>query len=274
VSRSPTVPRFQGRRRPARPDRGARRDRRGAGQRDSAGTSCARVTSGPSDPGARRASSAARCCCSDRCSRRMGSARLRAPGRRFSRAPDDRDAPRGARGAGSAAARRAGPRDARAERPEGGVVLSRRGLGDRHRNGAPGRGRRGGPVGDSPRAMEPHVVELCEFLQAMGVGIEGRGGSTLRVHPAAKLTRRDAPPRRRLHRSRQLGRRRGDYRRAHRGHGRAVFGPRGHRLAAEAAGTRLLARQRHADRASLELTAVRRITTGCGPVSRATSSAS
>src|SRR6187402_3906073 len=37
-------------------------------------------------------------------------------------------------------------------------------------------------------AMEPHVVELCEFLQAMGVGIEGVGSSTLRVHPAAKLT--------------------------------------------------------------------------------------
>jgi UDP-N-acetylglucosamine 1-carboxyvinyltransferase len=37
-------------------------------------------------------------------------------------------------------------------------------------------------------AMEPHVVELCEFLQAMGVGIEGAGSSTLRVHPAATLT--------------------------------------------------------------------------------------
>ena len=34
-------------------------------------------------------------------------------------------------------------------------------------------------------AMEPHVVELCEFLQAMGVGVEGVGSSTLRVHPAA-----------------------------------------------------------------------------------------
>ena len=33
-------------------------------------------------------------------------------------------------------------------------------------------------------AMEPHVVELCEFLQAMGVGVEGAGSSTLRVHPA------------------------------------------------------------------------------------------
>src|SRR5215208_8310394 len=37
-------------------------------------------------------------------------------------------------------------------------------------------------------AMEPHVVELCEFLQAMGVGIEGTGSSTLRIHPAAKRT--------------------------------------------------------------------------------------
>jgi UDP-N-acetylglucosamine 1-carboxyvinyltransferase len=37
-------------------------------------------------------------------------------------------------------------------------------------------------------AMEPHVVELCEFLQAMGVGIEGTGSSTLRVQPAAKLS--------------------------------------------------------------------------------------
>lgn len=36
-------------------------------------------------------------------------------------------------------------------------------------------------------AMEPHVVELCQFLQAMGVGVEGVGGSTLRVHPSAKL---------------------------------------------------------------------------------------
>jgi UDP-N-acetylglucosamine 1-carboxyvinyltransferase len=37
-------------------------------------------------------------------------------------------------------------------------------------------------------AMEPHVVELCEFLEAMGVVVEGTGSSTLRVHPAAKLS--------------------------------------------------------------------------------------
>ncbi len=30
-------------------------------------------------------------------------------------------------------------------------------------------------------AMEPHVVELCEFLRAMGVGIEGEGTPTIRV---------------------------------------------------------------------------------------------
>lgn len=30
-------------------------------------------------------------------------------------------------------------------------------------------------------ATEPHVVELCEFLQAMGVAIEGAGTSTIRV---------------------------------------------------------------------------------------------
>ena len=30
-------------------------------------------------------------------------------------------------------------------------------------------------------AMEPHVVELCRFLRAMGVGIEGEGTATIRV---------------------------------------------------------------------------------------------
>ena len=36
-------------------------------------------------------------------------------------------------------------------------------------------------------AMEPHVVELCEFLVKMGVGIEGSGTPTLRVTPAPRL---------------------------------------------------------------------------------------
>jgi UDP-N-acetylglucosamine 1-carboxyvinyltransferase len=36
-------------------------------------------------------------------------------------------------------------------------------------------------------ACEPHVVELCEFLQAMGAGIEGAGSPTIRVDGVAKL---------------------------------------------------------------------------------------
>jgi len=36
-------------------------------------------------------------------------------------------------------------------------------------------------------ACEPHVVELCTFLSAMGVGIEGAGTSTLRIEPRARL---------------------------------------------------------------------------------------
>ena len=36
-------------------------------------------------------------------------------------------------------------------------------------------------------ATEPHVVELCEFLQAMGVGIEGAGSSRIRIEGGARL---------------------------------------------------------------------------------------
>jgi UDP-N-acetylglucosamine 1-carboxyvinyltransferase len=36
-------------------------------------------------------------------------------------------------------------------------------------------------------ATEPHVVELCEFLRAMGAEIEGGGTSTIRVRPPARL---------------------------------------------------------------------------------------
>jgi UDP-N-acetylglucosamine 1-carboxyvinyltransferase len=34
--------------------------------------------------------------------------------------------------------------------------------------------------------MEPHVVELCRFLRAMGVGIEGEGTPTIRVEGVEK----------------------------------------------------------------------------------------
>jgi UDP-N-acetylglucosamine 1-carboxyvinyltransferase len=36
-------------------------------------------------------------------------------------------------------------------------------------------------------ACEPHVIELCEFLQAMGAGIEGVGTPRLRVHGGHRL---------------------------------------------------------------------------------------
>src|SRR3954452_23675134 len=44
-----------------------------------------------------------------------------------------------------------------------------------------------GPSEIRHAAMEPHVVELCEFLQAMGAGIEGGGTARIRVEPPARL---------------------------------------------------------------------------------------
>jgi UDP-N-acetylglucosamine 1-carboxyvinyltransferase len=36
-------------------------------------------------------------------------------------------------------------------------------------------------------ACEPHVVELCEFLRAMGAGVSGEGSPTIRIEGVAKL---------------------------------------------------------------------------------------
>jgi UDP-N-acetylglucosamine 1-carboxyvinyltransferase len=44
-----------------------------------------------------------------------------------------------------------------------------------------------GPSEIRHAAMEPHVIELCEFLRAMGAGVEGIGSSTIRVEPPARL---------------------------------------------------------------------------------------
>ena len=44
-----------------------------------------------------------------------------------------------------------------------------------------------GPSEIRHAATEPHVVELCEFLQAMGAGIDGAGTSCIRVQPPARL---------------------------------------------------------------------------------------
>lgn len=40
-------------------------------------------------------------------------------------------------------------------------------------------------------AMEPHVVELCRFLRAMGVSIEGEGSSTIRVEAPGRAAGAD-----------------------------------------------------------------------------------
>ena len=44
-----------------------------------------------------------------------------------------------------------------------------------------------GPTEIRHAAMEPHVVELCRFLRAMGVSIDGEGTSTIRVEAPARL---------------------------------------------------------------------------------------
>ena len=44
-----------------------------------------------------------------------------------------------------------------------------------------------GPSEIRHAAMEPHVVELCQFLQGMGAGIEGAGTPRIRVEPPARL---------------------------------------------------------------------------------------
>ena len=44
-----------------------------------------------------------------------------------------------------------------------------------------------GPSEIRHAAMEPHVIELCEFLQAMGAGVEGAGTPRIRVEPARRL---------------------------------------------------------------------------------------
>ena len=45
-----------------------------------------------------------------------------------------------------------------------------------------------GPSEIRHAATEPHVVELCRFLRAMGVGIHGEGTSTIRVEPPGKIS--------------------------------------------------------------------------------------
>lgn len=45
-----------------------------------------------------------------------------------------------------------------------------------------------GPTEIRHAACEPHVIELCEMLQSMGVAISGIGTSTIRLEPPQQLT--------------------------------------------------------------------------------------
>jgi UDP-N-acetylglucosamine 1-carboxyvinyltransferase len=162
---------------------------------------------------------AGRCCCSPRCSAARGRAVLGEPGGDFPAAarsprtcarsprwgPLSRDAPATPRGPG---------------RPARRLDLPRRGLGDRHRDGA-ARRRPGGTTEIRNAACEPHVAELCRFLRD-GRRRGGRSARrTLRVTGRRRLG--GAVHRsRRLHRGGQLGRRgRRDRGRASRSGGRA-----------------------------------------------------
>ncbi len=83
--------------------------------------------------------------------RAQGLGAPRAARRRFPGAADDLDAPTGAGGDGRRAARRAGPRARRAIGAQRRVVLSRRGVGHRHRDGAARGRRREGTHRNPPR---------------------------------------------------------------------------------------------------------------------------
>ena len=115
-------------------------------------------------------------------------------------------------------------------------------------------------------AMEPHVGELCHFLRAMGVGIEGIGTSTIRVEPAGAVQGRDASPARRLHRGGQLGSRGRDHRRRDHRHRRARRGHGSDCGAASADEPAVHATRTIGSRVEPStLTATRRITTGLWP---------
>ncbi len=174
-----------------------------------------------------------------------------AAGRRLSGAPHDSHAHRGAHGDGRRTRRRRRASPGGAARPEAGVDLPRRGVGDRHRDGAARGGRCARHLGDSPRRLRAARRRAVRVPVADGRGHHGRW---LAHHPRRG---RHAPRQRhqgalrRLHRGRELGgggghhrRRRGDSRRARHRHGG------GHGHAAQAVGA-LPAGGRRAHRGAL-----------------------
>ena len=177
---------------------------------------------------------------------RKGSARLAQPGGDFPGAAHDRDAPAGAHGDGRRRARRARPRARSAERADGRVVLPRRSVGDRHRDGAARRRRGEGPYRDPP-CGDGAARRRALPLPAGDGRLDRRRGDVDDSRRSARAVRgRAASARRRLHRGRQLGRRRRDHRRRHRGDRRPHAGPRGRRRAAPRHGPALRLRRRSA----------------------------
>ncbi len=157
----------------------------------------------------------------------------RAAGRRLSGAADDLDPPAGARGDGGGAARRAGARARRAVGADRGVVLPRRGVGDRHRDRAPRRRRGEGPDRDPARRHGASRRRALPVPARDGRVDRRRGHVHDSRRGAGPLQGRDPPARRRLHRSRELGRRRRDHRRRHRSDRRALDRPRSRRRPAQ-----------------------------------------
>ena len=101
-------------------------------------------------------------------------------------------------------------------------------------------------------ATEPHVVEVCEFLQSMGVGITGAGSSTIRVEGTTRPRGVTHKLQRRLHRGGQLGRCRGGDRRRDRGARRPRRRCRRHRVRAEAHERGLHVRRRPDDHPEID----------------------
>ena len=177
---------------------------------------------------------------------RNGSARLAPPGGDFPGAAHDHHAPAGARGDGRRPARRARPRARSAVGADGRVVLSRRSVGHGHRDGAARRRRGQGPYRDPPcgdgaarRGAVPVPAGDGRLDRRRGDVDDSRGS-------AGTVHRRAAPARRRLHRSRQLGRGRRDHGRRDRSDRRPHAGPRGRRRAAPQHGPALRLRRRSA----------------------------
>ncbi len=101
-------------------------------------------------------------------------------------------------------------------------------------------------------ACEPHVAELCVFLQQLGAGITGGGTSTIRIEGGATLRRRGTSTVGRLHRSRELGGGRRGHRRRDRGVRREARGHRGGGRRPEAVARPLRDERRRVSRRSVQ----------------------